>query len=108
MNKKVSILVLSLSLCCTSINAQEVQKSDLQKKAEAAQTVPAARYEYIRAYEDYAGKGQLQQAVECGAKAASLYSKDGLHKEAFELLRSIDQTINNKVQESAQPDFTTM
>ena len=72
MNKKVSILVLSLSLCCTSINAQEVQKSDLQKKAEAAQTVPAARYEYIRAYEDYAGKGQLQQAVECGAKAASL------------------------------------
>jgi signal transduction histidine kinase len=98
MNKKVSILVLSLSLCCTSINAQEVQKSDLQKKAEAAQTVPAARYEYIRAYEDYAGKGQLQQAVECGAKAASLYSKDGLHKEAFELLRGIDQTINSKVQ----------
>lgn len=42
MNKKVSILVLSLSLCCASINAQEVQKSELQKNAEAAQTIPAA------------------------------------------------------------------
>ena len=96
MNKKVSILLLSLSLCGASINAQETQKSELQKNAESATTIPAARHSYIRAYEDYVSKGQLQQGVECGTKAAALYSKDGLHKEAFELLRNIDQTINNK------------
>ncbi len=96
MNKKVSILLLSLTLGCVSINAQESQKSELQKSAETAQTIPAARHTYIRAYEDYVNKGQIQQAVECGAKAASLYSKDGLHKEAFELLRNIDQMINSK------------
>ena len=95
MNKKVSILLLSLFFC-VSVGAQEAQKSELQKSAESAQTIPAARHAYIRAYEDYLGKGQVEQAVECGAKAASLYSKDGLHKEAFELLRSIDQTINSK------------
>lgn len=97
MNKKVSILLLSVSLCCMSLQAQEAQKSDLQKSAETAQTIPSARHNYIRAYEDYVSKGQIQQAVECGAKAASLYSKDGLHKEAFEFLRGIDQTINSKV-----------
>lgn len=96
MNKKVTILLLSLTLGCSSISAQDAQKSELQKSAETAQTIPAARHNYIRAYEDYVGKGQMQLAVECGAKAASLYSKDGLHKEAFELLRNIDQTINNK------------
>ena len=96
MNKKVTILLLSLTLGCSSISAQDAQKSELQKSAETAQTIPAARHNYIRAYEDYVGKGQMQLAVECGAKAASLYSKDGLHKEAFELLRNIDQAINNK------------
>ena len=93
MNKKVSILLLSLSLCGASINAQETQKSELQKNAESATTIPAARHSYIRAYEDYVSKGQLQQGVECGTKAAALYSKDGLHKEAFELLRNIDQMM---------------
>ncbi len=96
MNKKVFTLLLGLSISCAMVNAQETQKSEFQKTAEAAQTIPAARYNYIRAYEEYIGKGQMQQGVECGTKAASLYSKDGLHKEAFELLRNIDQTINNK------------
>lgn len=96
MKRKVSILVLGLSLCCITISAEEAQKSELQKNAEAAQTIPAARYNYIRAYEDYVSKGQMQQGIECGTKAANLYSKDGLHKEAFELLRNIDQIINNK------------
>ena len=96
MNKKVTILLLSLTLGCSSISAQDAQKSELQKSAETAQTIPAARHNYIRAYDDYVGIGQMQLALEVGAKAASLYSKDGLHKEAFELLRNIDQTINNK------------
>lgn len=96
MNRKVLTLLLGLTISCTTLNAQDTKKSELQQTAEAAQTIPAARYNYIRAYEDYVNKGQIQQGIECGTKAASLYSKDGLHKEAFELLRNIDQTINTK------------
>ena len=96
MNRKISILVLGLSLCCATLSAQENQKSELQKSAEVAQTIPAARYDYKRAYEDYTSKGRMEQAVECGAKTAELYSKDGLHKEAFEMLRAVDQTIEAK------------
>ena len=96
MNRKISILVLGLSLCCATLSAQENQKSELQKSAEVAQTIPAARYDYKRAYEDYTSKGRMEQAVECGAKTAELYSKDGLHKEAFEMLRAVDQAIEAK------------
>lgn len=95
MNKKVFTLLLSLTFSCAIVNAEET-KNTFQQNAEAAQTIPAARYNYKRAYEDYVSKGRMQQGVECGAKAASLYSKDGLHKEAFELLRAIDQTIDAK------------
>ena len=96
MNKKIFDLLVGLMFCGAPVWAQEAQKSELQKNAESATTIPSARYNYIRAYEDYVGKGQLRQGIECGAKAASLYSKDGLHKEAFELLRNIDQVINSK------------
>lgn len=95
MNKTFISLLLCASLAMTA-SAQNTQKSELQQKAEAATTVPAQRYLNIRAYEDYVNKGQLLQGVECGTKAAALYSKDGLHKEAFEFLRNVDQTINAK------------
>ena len=95
MNKKVFILFLGLSLSCTNINAQETKQSELQQRAEAAVTVPTARFLYIRAFEDYVNKGQIQQGVECGVKAAALYSKENFNQEAFELLRRIDQAINN-------------
>lgn len=95
MNRKLLILVLSLSLPCFIVNAQETKKSELQQRAEAAVSIPTARSLYIKAYEDYIDKGQMRQGVECGAKAASLYSKESLNKEAFDLLRLIDQTINN-------------
>ncbi len=95
MKKKILTLILCAGVTIGAY-AQDTQKSELQQKAEAAQTVPAARYTYIRAYEDYVAKGKLQQGIECGTKAAALYSKDGLHKEAFEFLRNLDQTINAK------------
>ena len=88
--------MLSLTMGCTALCAQEAEKNEFQKTAETAQTIPAARYNYKRAFEDYVSKGRMQQAVECGAKTASLYSKDGLHKEAFEMLRAVDQTIDAK------------
>ena len=75
MNRKVILLLVNLLLCCAIVGAQEVQKSELQQKAEAADkegTVATARYMYIRAFEDYVNKGQMKQAVDCGIKATGL------------------------------------
>ena len=95
MNKKVLILILSLSISCTIMNAQETKKSELQQRAEDAATVPTARFLYIKAFEDYANKGQMQLSVECGIKGAALYSQENYNQEAFDLLRRIDQAISN-------------
>lgn len=98
MNKKVLIFLVNLIFCCAVASAQEVQKSELQQKAEAADkegTVATARYMYIRAFEDYVNKGKMKEAVDCGIKATGLYyKKDSYWKEAFDLLRRIDDNIN--------------
>lgn len=104
MNRKVLILLLSLFISCGIINAQEKGKSELQQRAEAATAISTARFLYIRAFEDYVNKGQIEQGVECGIKGASLYSKENFNKEAFELLRRIDQTINNNKQNISGKD----
>ena len=88
---------MGLFFCCTSICAQEPQKSELEQRAETENkngNLATARFYFIRAYEDYANKGQMRQAVECGTKATSLYyKKENFYKEAFDLLRRIDQTV---------------
>ena len=99
MNKKVIILLLNLLLCCGYIGAQE--KSELHQRAEAVdpkQDIAKARSLYIHAFNDYAGNGQTALAVECGVKATPLYYKDGFYKEAFELLRRVDQVITSSSQ----------
>ena len=97
MKRKIAFLFLSLLFCGSIAYAQEAQKSELQQKAEAedAQTnIAKARFHFIRAFEDYTAKGQLKQGIECATKATSLYYKESFWKEAFELLRHADQTIN--------------
>lgn len=105
MSRKVLILLVNMFLCCAIVGAQEVQKSELQQKAEAADkegTIATARYMYIRAFEDYVNKGNMKQAVDCGIKATGLYyRKDYYWKEAFDLLRRIDDTINASQQTTA-------
>ena len=98
MNKKVIILLLNLLFCCGIGNAQDSQKSELQQRAEAAAkdengSIATARYMYIRSFEDYVGKGQTRQGVECAVKATALYYKENYYKEAFDLLRRADQAI---------------
>ena len=111
MNRKVILLLVNLLLCCAIVGAQEVQKSELQQKAEAADkegTVATARYMYIRAFEDYVNKGQMKQAVDCGIKATGLYyKKDSYWKEAFDLLRRIDDNINAS-QQASQADKSAL
>lgn len=101
MNKKVLILFLGL-LISTTVSAQ---KSDLQQRAETAieNAKPIeARYTYIRAFEDYVGKGKMKQGVECGVKATALYYRENLYKEAFELLRRIEQSVNASQLDAAE------
>ena len=106
MSKKVLILLISVFFCSAVVSAQEVQKSEHHQRAEAEDAsghIGTARYEYIRAFEDYANKGQMQQSVECGVKATSLYYKrDSYYKEGFELLQRIEQTILSKRLPAAQ------
>ena len=102
MRKKLVILGMSLLVCCALIHAQEAGKNELQERAEseyAKGNSIAARALYIKAFESYVNNGKLKQGVDCGVKANKLYyEKENLYKEAFDLLRRIDQTIETKGQ----------
>ena len=105
MNKKGLILILNLLFCCLLASAQEAKKSELQQRAEAvdvSKNIANARFLYIRAFEDYVNKGQIKQGVECGVKATALYYKENYYKEAFDLLRRIDENINAKEQSASK------
>ena len=97
MKRKFLITLFALLFSWIAVGAQEIQKSELQQRAEdedARGHVATARYTYIRAFEDYFDKGQSSLGVDCGTKATALYYKENYYKEAFELLRRVDQTID--------------
>ncbi len=102
MRNKLVIIGMSLLVCCALIHAQEAGKNELQERAEseyAKGNSIAARALYIKAFESYVNNGKLKQGVDCGVKANKLYyEKENLYKEAFDLLRRIDQTIEAKGQ----------
>lgn len=105
MNKKIVILFFSLLFCAVFVKAQELQKSDLQKRAEAVdpkQNIASARSLYIHAFNDYYNKGQIGQGVECAVKATTLYYKENFYKEAFDLLRRADDAINSGKQSASE------
>ncbi len=97
MNTKLFILLLNLLFCCVVVNAQNDQKSDLHKRAEAVDPVhniANARSMFIHAFNDYYNKGQIMLGVECAVKATALYYRENYYKEAFDLLRRADEVIN--------------
>jgi signal transduction histidine kinase len=94
--KKVFIILLSLSLGFGFVNAQETTKSQLHERAESdfeKGNVASARFHFIRAFEDYARKGQLKSSMECVARGTFMYYRENYWKEAFDLLRRADETI---------------
>ena len=94
--KKVFILLLSLSLSFSAVNAQEAQKSELHQRAESdleKGNVASARFHFIRAFEDYAKKGDLKSGMECAARGTAMYYRENYWKEAFDLLRRADQEV---------------
>ena len=95
--KKVFILLLSLSLGFSVVNAQEAQKSELHQRAESdfeKGNVASARFHFIRAFEDYAKKGDLKSGMEWAARGTAMYYKENYWKEAFDLLRRADQEVD--------------
>ena len=95
--KKVFILLLGLSLGLGTVNAQDAKMSELHQRAESdfeKGNVPSARFHFIRAFEDYAKKGQLKAGMECAARGTALYYKENYWKEAFDLLRRADQEVD--------------
>ena len=104
MYRRLIIILLCMVACASFVGAQDNKKSELQQHAEADYekgNVASSRFHFIRAFEDYAQKGQLKEAVECGVKATALYYKENYYKEAFDLLRRIDQTITTKAKSDA-------
>ena len=99
MKRNLLVCLLTLTMSCLLATAQEAQKSQLQQRAETEfenHHPVTARYTYIRAFDDYADRGQMEPSVRCGLKATALYYKENYWREAFELLRRIDQTIDAK------------
>lgn len=96
MKKKIFSILMVMVFLCTVLCAEEVVTSDLQQRAESEYAKASyinARSLYIRAFEDYAAKGQTMQGVQCGVKAVSLYYRENLYQEAFDLLRRIEGQI---------------
>ena len=85
-NRRLFVLFISVFFGCVSLMAE---KSELHQRAEA----DSARSLYIRAFEGYVAKGQMEDGVTCGVKATALYYQENFWKEAFDLLRRIDQSI---------------
>ena len=92
-NRRLFVLFISVFFGCVSLMAE---KSELHQRAEAeaaSHHVASARSLYIRAFEGYVAKGQMEDGVTCGVKATALYYQENFWKEAFDLLRRIDQSI---------------
>ena len=98
MKKKIFLLLMCLCFCYSLASAEETQKSELHKRAEAIdpkQNIASARSQFINAFNDYANKGQARLGVECAVKATALYYKENFYKEAFDLLRRAEQVIQS-------------
>ena len=101
------LIILLLALVSFSAFVGAAEKSELQQRAEADMkkgNPVGARVLYVRAYQEYAGKRQGKEAVECGVKAVDLYCRENKYKEAFELLHDVEHTItgvNGKAERAA-------
>ena len=106
MSKRIITLLFSLLSCVVMVCAQEVKPSDLERQSEEevkAGHPITGRHLLMRAMDGYAAGGRLQEAVRSGIKAVRMYVKGSEYQEAFDLLRAIDQ----KIDDNAATDGTT-
>lgn len=106
-------VIIAICLCfsllshaqTTSNKGNELMK-DAKTKYEQKEYIPA-RFLYKQAYDAYAASENYSKAVECGVKVSSLYYRDFLYKEAFDLCRVMDQMVSaaEQKQQKGLPDL---
>ena len=96
MKRIAFFLLMCFSLSSASLFAQG--KSELHERAEneeKAGHIANSRSLYVKAFETYINKGDIQQGVDCGVKATSLFVQESSYKEAFEFLRTVEHAISS-------------
>lgn len=98
---KIYALIISIFLSFSIAIKAQPNKNDPNTLMTQAQSslndgkYIEARYFYKKAYEGFAAEGKYSQAIECGLNAKSLFIREYLYKEAFDLYRSMDALIKS-------------
>lgn len=94
--KKIFLASLLAAFCfCTQTYAQnraDELMTQAQENLEKKEYIKA-RYLFLQAYKAYSSQEKYEKAVVCGVNTSALYHRENLYKEAFNLLREIDQFI---------------
>lgn len=87
----------------TSADSQMKQAQELLEKRE----YHAARSLFYKAYCAFAADGRYDKATLCGVKSASTLHRENKFKEAFDMLRAVDEMIMNceKSLQHSRPDL---
>lgn len=103
MKRLFALVILIISIATTS--AQNTASSFLSKadEAMAAKEYVKARYLYLKAYQAFANESNLESAIPCAVKVASLYHRENYYKEAFEILSSAERILNTQEETAAKP-----
>lgn len=96
MKKLFSLLFLSLLLFTNVFSQSSDTPDQMMNKAQSLsdqKEYAKARYLYLQAYNAFFSHQNLVKAIDCGASAATLYYKESLYKEAFDLCRALDENV---------------
>jgi putative two-component regulator sensor histidine kinase transcriptional regulator len=110
---KIQVFIFSVFLYICSISYSQNTANNANewvKQAESSLSQKEyikARYLFKLAYGSFANQGNYTKAIECGIKANSLFTRENLYKEAFDLCRDMDQRIREgeQKQNKAFPDL---
>lgn len=104
--------IMMFFVCIGTIaNAQlSVSPAQLTEQAQSAlkqQDYTRSRYLYLQAYRIHMRQENYPQAIDCGTQAATLYYRDMLYKEAFDLCREMEQAVisNEQKIDKGAPDL---
>lgn len=96
MNRFFTLFLLVIVSVCCSVSFAQSRGEDYKKQAQSyldSKEYIKARYYFLQAYNSYAGKGDMDNAVGCGVKVSSLYHRENYYKEAFDVLRGMEAVL---------------
>lgn len=105
----LTALVLLIGLMNGGLRAQGQANKQMKQAQECLEQKEyvKARSLFLNAYSSFSANAQYEKATECGVNVASLYHRENLYKEAFDMLRATDQLIASGEQQTqkARPDL---